>query len=297
MVFVTGKKLNLKNFLYPSQTMKTSIFIKNAVIASILCTGLIACNHTVTIEPPVDTIKDSAKASTVENLDQLMTNIPDPSAISKEMASEGIQINKALLNSPDKASSYTTSFQQAVNMGIYGADMGYLSAYNQLQDVVQYFVQVAKMGNSLGITSTFDQRLIQLIQKDATTNKDTLNALIQTSFDRAQRELYANKKAATGALIFGGGWIEGLYIATNMINGEKNAKNQQLYQRIWDHVYSIRYLQKALADYPNDADCVKMQKLLAPLEAASASLTNAGLSLKDIQNLKTTVTSIRSGLI
>lgn len=278
--------------------MKYTFYLKGAFVVALLSVALTSCNHTaVTVEPPVDTIKDSAKASTVVSLDQLMQNMPDPNTISKEMASEGIQMNKSLLNSPDKASSYSSSFQQAVNMGVYGADMGYLSSYNQLQDVVQYFVQVAKMASSLGITSAFDQKIVELIQKDASTNKDTLNALIQTSFDRAQRELYSNKRASTSTLIFGGGWIEGLYIATNMVNGEKNAKNQALYQRIWDHLFAIRYLQKALGDYPNDADCGKMQKILAPIEAASAALTNAGLSLKDIQSLKATVTSVRNGLI
>ncbi len=285
-----------KNYILPIP-MKNKFYIRNLLIMAALGAGLSSCTHTVTIEPPVDTIKDSAKASTVESLNQLMANIPDHSAISKELASEGVQMNKSLLNSSDNASSYSSTFQQAVNMGVYGADMGYLSAYNQLQDVVQYFVQVAKLASGLGITSTFDQHLIGLIQKDASTDKDTLNALIQTSFDRAQSELYSNKKASTATLIFGGGWIEGLYIATNLVNGEKNAKNQALYQKIWDHLYAVRYLEKALGDYPKDADCVKMQKILEPIDAASQGLTNAGLSLKDIQSLKATVTSIRNGLI
>lgn len=277
--------------------MKKTFSFQTIFFSGLLLIGLTSCKSSVTIEPPVDVIKDSAKASTVESLDQLMTNIPAPTVVSKELSSAGITLNKALLNSPDKASSYSAAFQQAVNMGIYGADLGYLSSFGQAQDVVQYFMQVAKLGNSLGITSAFDQKVIGLIQKDASTNKDTLNALIQTTFDRSQRELYSNKRASTGALIFGGGWIEGLYIATNMITEEKSAKNQAIYQRVWDHVFAIRYLQKALADYPNDADCAKMQKLIAPICDVSNSLSNSGFTLKDIQNLKTTITGIRNGLI
>ncbi len=265
----------------------------------LLMLGLTSCNnHAVVVAPPDEVIKDSAKASTVTSLDMLMANIPAPTAISKELSKEGVQMNKALLNSPDKGSSYSSTFQQAVNMGVFGADLGYLSAYNQTQDVLQYFMQVSKLGSGLGITSVYDQKLADLFKNAAASNKDTLNALIQTSFERAQKELYSNKRATVGTLIFAGGWIEGLYIATSLVTDEKNDKNAQLYQRIWDHVYAIRYLQQALGDYQKtNTDCANMLNMIKPIGDVSASLSNDGLSLKDVQNLKTIVTGIRTKII
>lgn len=248
--------------------------------------------------PPDEAIKDSAKNSTVTSLDMLMANIPQPTAITKELSKEGIQMNKSLLNSPDKSSSYSSTFQQGVNMGVYGADLGYLSCYNQMQDVLSYFMQVSKMANGLGITSVFDQHLVDLFKNAAGNNKDTLNALVQTAFERSQKELYSNKRATVGTLIFAGGWIEGLYIATNLVSDEKNDKNRQLYQRIWDHVYAVRYLQQALNDYQKtNADCANMLKMIQPIIDISSSLTNDGFKLKDIQNLKSVVTDIRGKLI
>jgi hypothetical protein len=279
--------------------MKKVAFYLSSSYCLLVLIGLTSCNnHSVVVAPPDEAIKDSAKASTVTSLDMLMANIPTPTAISKELSKEGVQMNKGLLNSPDKASSYSSSFQQAVNMGVYGADLGYLSAYNQMQDVLQYFMQVSKLGSGLGIASVYDQKLIDLFKNAASSNKDTLNALIQTSFERAQKELYSNKRATVGTLIFAGGWIEGLYIATNLIKDEKNDKNKDLYQRIWDHVYAIRYLQQALGDYQkNNTDCANMLNMIKPIGDVSAGLTNDGLSLKDVQNLNAIVTGIRSKLI
>ncbi len=255
-------------------------------------------HHEVVVAPPDEVIKDSTKNSTIANLDMLMSNIPAPNVLSKELTKEGAQENKSLLNSPDKASSYSTSFQQAVNMGIYGADLGYLAGYNQMQDVLQYFSQVAKLGSSLGISSVYDQQLADMFKNAAAKNKDTLNALIQTSFDRAQKELYSNKRATISTLIFAGGWIEGLYIATSTVKDEKNDKNAAMYQRIWDHVYAIRYLQQALTDYQkNNADCANMLNMIKPLCDISASLNNSGLTLKDVQNLQSIVAGIRSKLV
>jgi hypothetical protein len=261
--------------------------------------ALTSCkHHDVNVMPADEVIKDSAKASTVTSLDMMMANIPQPTAIAKELSKEGVQVNKSLLNSPDKSSSYSSTFQQAVNMGIYGADLGYLSCYNQMQDVLQYFMQVSKMANGIGVTSVFDQKLVDLFKNAASSNKDTLNALVQTAFERAQKELYSNKRATVGTLIFAGGWIEGLYIATNLVSDEKNDKNAQLYQRIWDHVYAIRYLQQALSDnQKNNADCANMLKMIQPIIDISNNLTNDGFKLKDIQNLKSVVGDIRNKLI
>jgi hypothetical protein len=246
--------------------------------------------------PAEDVIKDSAKSSTVTNLDLLMTKIPAPSEISKELSKEGVQLNKAMLNPPDKGSSYSGTFQQAVNMGIFGADLGYLASYNQMQDATAYMAQVAKLAAAIGITSAYDQKLMDQF-KSATTNKDSIDIVIQTAFDRAQKELYSNKRASTSTLIFSGGWIEGLYIATSLVKDEKNDKNADLYGKIWNHLYAFSYLQKALQDYKSNADCAKMLDTLQPLFDAAAKLNDGGLALKDIQSIQATVTAIRSKLI
>jgi hypothetical protein len=278
--------------------MKNKALICSSIVCSLLLTLSSCKHHDMAVAPPDEVIKDSAKNSTVTSLDMLMANIPQPTAIGKELSKEGVQLNKALCNSPDKASSYSSTFQQAVNMGVYGADLGYLSCYNQTQDVMQYFAQVAKMGTSLGVGSVFDQHLVDLLGKAANNNKDTLNALVQTAFDRAQKELYSNKRATVGTLIFAGGWVEGLYIATNMVKDEKNGKNDQLYQKIWDELYAIRYLQQALGDYQKtNTDCANMLNIIKPISDASANLSDDGLKLKDVQSIQTMVAEIRGKLI
>ncbi|MGP8214766.1 MAG: hypothetical protein ACLQQ4_04305 [Bacteroidia bacterium] len=248
--------------------------------------------------PAEEVIKDSAKATTVTNLNLLMSNIPSPSDLSKELAKEGVQLNKGILNSPDKAGNYTGTYQQAVNMGIYGADMGYVTSYNQMQDASSYIMQVAKLAGALGVTSAYDQTLMTKF-KNAVSNKDSLSVVIQTAFDRAQTELYSNKRAATSTLIFAGGWIEGLYIATNLVTDEKNDKNAGMYTKIWSHVYAFSYLQKALADYQaSNTDCANMIKTLQPLfDIASKYSDASALSLQDIQSIKQAVTDVRNKLI
>lgn len=131
----------------------------------------------------------------------------------------------------------------------------------------------------------------------AVNNKDSINIVVQTAFERAQQELYSSKRASTSTLIFSGGWIEGLYIATSLIKDEKNDKNAGLYSKIWGHIYAFSYLQKALADYQSNPDCANMAKTLQPLFDIASKLTDSGLSLNDVQNINKAVSDIRSKLV
>ncbi|HWY98998.1 MAG TPA: hypothetical protein VNY36_07935 [Bacteroidia bacterium] len=277
--------------------MKKNLLVFGS-LALVVLTGVTGCkSNDGPAMPQEEVIKDSTKSGTLSNLNLIMSNIPAPSAISKELVKEGIQVNSSILNTPDKASSYSGNFSQAINMGIYGADMGYLASYNQMQQATSYMIQVAKLAQSLGITSAYDQKLMEQF-KSATTNKDSIDIVMQTAFDRAQKELYSNKRASTSTLIFAGGWIEGLYIATNLVKDEKNDKNKDLYGRIWSHVYAFNYLQKVLTDYKaSSPDCANLLGQLQPLFDAASKLSDSGLSLSDVQNLKQTVTGIRSKLI
>jgi hypothetical protein len=277
--------------------MKKNLLVFGSLTLAVM-TGVIGCKSNDGPAMPQDeVIKDSTKSGTLSNLNLILSNIPAPSAISKELVKEGIQVNSSILNTPDKASSYSGNFAQAINMGIYGADMGYLASYNQMQQATSYLIQVGKLAQGLGITSAYDQKLMDQF-KSATTNKDSIDIVIQTAFDRAQKELYSNKRASTSTIIFAGGWIEGLYIATNLVKDEKNDKNKDLYSRIWSHVYAFSYLQKVLTDYKaSNPDCANLLTQLQPLFDASSKLSDGGLSLNDVQNLKQIVTGIRSKLI
>src|SRR5579872_3494137 len=103
--------------IYHQSNMKKQVLICSSFICMVLISLTSCKHHDVVVMPADEVIKDSAKNSTVTSLDMLMSNIPQPTTISKELSKEGAQMNKSLLNSPDKSSSYSSTYQQAVNMG------------------------------------------------------------------------------------------------------------------------------------------------------------------------------------
>ena len=75
--------------------------------------------------------------------------LPSPYQASYAIKKSNIDFRKSILNPPDNVSNYTTNFQKALNIGIYGTDLGYLNIYDQLPDVISYFTVIKKSFFSL----------------------------------------------------------------------------------------------------------------------------------------------------
>src|ERR1051325_7064891 len=82
------------------------------------------------IETP-DTVK-----SAVLNVGGELFSVPSPIQTAVLIQKSGITYDKSVLNLSNKVNTYPTDFSRALNLGIYGADLGYVSLYNQTQDAL-----------------------------------------------------------------------------------------------------------------------------------------------------------------
>jgi hypothetical protein len=58
-----------------------------------------------------------------------------------------IPYNEAALNPVTNADNYLTSSKAALNLGVYGVDLGYLKIFRKNQDMFNYMLTVRKMAN------------------------------------------------------------------------------------------------------------------------------------------------------
>jgi len=188
---------------------------------------------------------DTLSVDTKASLGSISVNIPLPLEISGEISGAGINYNKSLLNSGSKASGYSTNYQKALNLGVYGTDLGYCTGFQQLQDALEYLGAIKKLAEGVGIASAFDEatikQVVESMGKEDTTGKTA--ALIKDAFGKAERNLRSHDRIAVVALMFCGGWVEGLYIVTQAIGTtERNSKTEKLYTRIWNQAFSFQYV-------------------------------------------------------
>src|SRR5687768_1496297 len=103
------------------------------LIAGIFFVLLTACS-------PGNKDEDQAFADVLEDTDlegqvisgevnDILHRIPSPLEISVLLKESGRKYNAGFLNAPDNLSRYNTNYKRALNLGIYGTDLGYTNIY------------------------------------------------------------------------------------------------------------------------------------------------------------------------
>jgi len=172
-------------------------------------------------------------------------SIPSPIQIALLSKDLNIPFDMNLLNSTDKYSHYTTSFKQSLNLGVYGADLGYLNIYDQLPDAAQYFGVIKTMSKDLGIMNTFSQETINRIERN-NNNKDSLVFILSTIYRDVDSYLLDNDRDEVGVLIIAGGWIESIYIMSQLA---KNTNNVEIIDRIGEQKSPLKNLIELLRPF------------------------------------------------
>ncbi len=188
--------------------------------------------------------KDSAKTELL-NLNNQIFSIPSPVQTVLLIKKGGYTYNKNILNVTDNYSKYDTRFKRALNLGIYGADLAYISLYDQTQDAMQYLTTVQKLSTDIGVAQSFSPELIKRFQNNMGV-EDSLLAMISSAFRNSDAFFKDNNQRDLSSLIIVGGWIETLYVAT-----QENAGNNkdELVRRIAEQKISIQNLIKMLLAY------------------------------------------------
>lgn len=171
--------------------------------------------------------------------------LPSPYQATYLIKKSNINFNKSLLNPADRVSSYSTNFTKALNIGVYGTDLGYLNIYDQVPDVISYFTIVKKLSQELGIHNALQTSIIERIENNI-DNQDSLLHFLTNTYKQFDIYLKQNNRKDIGALIIAGGWIESLYILSqNAID----TKNRQIINRLGEQKHPLDNLIEILSPY------------------------------------------------
>jgi len=179
-----------------------------------------------------------------------MFSIPSPIQTAMLIEKSGADYNKSFLNDAKKVTTYATNYQKALNLGVYGADVGYVTIYDQSQDAIKYLSVINKLSDELGITGAFDQNTIKRFENNFGKRDSMLN-LVAVAYRNSDAFLKDNDRMNVGALILAGGWIETLYFSTQIAAKDKN---QEVINRIGEQKYTLNNIVKMLTQYYNQPE-------------------------------------------
>jgi hypothetical protein len=176
--------------------------------------------------------------------------LPSPYQATITIRNQNIDFNKSLLNQVENYKNYTTSFKQALNIGIYGTDLGYLSLYDQSTESISYFTAIKKLSDDLGINDAVDPEKLHTIERNI-KDQDSLLYFLSNTYRLFDSYLKENNRKEIGALIIAGGWIESIYILSQTLI---ETNDRALINRLGEQKHPLDNLIELLSSYYYNSD-------------------------------------------
>ncbi len=199
----------------------------------------------------VDTADAQSKVKDVK-AQNVFYSIPSPIETTTLLKAAGAKYNSKILNPIENASRYETVAAKALNLGIYGSDLSFTSIFDQTQESMLYLRCTNKLASGLGISGAFDETTTSRIEANM-QDRDSLLAIISDSYWNADAYLKENGQPGVSALIVAGGWMEGLYIATQIA---ATTKNEGIATRIGEQKLSLENLIALLEGYKSENEAI-----------------------------------------
>ncbi len=222
---------------------------------------------------------------------QIFYLLPSPVETAMILENTEVEFSDSYILSLKAVDLYETTTEQALNLGVYSADLAYLTMFNQTQYSIDYMAVCKKLAEDMGIMNVISDSVLNEIQEKI-KNRDEVMNIISEQFMEVNAYLEENDRAVSAALIVYGGWIEGLYVSI-MLVGDDVQNNPQLVEMIYDQRISLNDLISLVAIYKDIDD---MKKFLVELNELKKiyEMMDMPVNQNQFDQLKSKITLMRN---
>ncbi len=154
-----------------------------------------------------------------------------------------------LVNLPNNVDNYLDSKSKTLNLGVYLADLSYMTLFGKTGNLKKYMNAIAVLSEDLRLEIPYEKDIFIRINKNINNNDSIIN-IADEYYSKVIDYLMKNNKEKTLAVISIGGYIEGLYIAINLT--DEFSKNSPVIQRIAEQKLSFENLKMFTYKFRND---------------------------------------------
>ncbi|MBN1112666.1 MAG: hypothetical protein JXA53_07090 [Bacteroidales bacterium] len=245
--------------------MKSTINIM--LILSAIIISISSCNNASNEERMFAEARDSVNYDgelpvAKEVVSDMIQNVTSPIEMASLIKALNMPFSKNYLAPTDNLEKYVTNFEQALALGIYGADLGYINMYEKTSSVLAYISAMKDLANELKIGQFFDFNTL----KDLATNSENIDSLVyisQRSFTKMDNYLRESQRSKLSSLMVTGVWIEGVCIASNVA---LKSNNEEVAEKIGDQKVILKTLLIILENYKKDTKVIDLVNKLKELE-------------------------------
>lgn len=182
----------------------------------------------------------------IDKAKKIFYSLPSPLETAMLLKSAGVEYNELILNGLNNVEKYSTNRSKALNLGIYTTDLSLACLFDQPQASLNYMDATTRLANEMGISDAIDKETLQRL-KENLDNRDVVMDIISETFLNSSSYLKENDQQDVAAMVLVGGWIEGLYIGTQMV-GDGPVENNELVNRIAEQKLSFSIVERMLQD-------------------------------------------------
>ena len=212
----------------------------------------------------LDSAKNTGPSIDEEVINSILQQIPSPLEISVLLKQSGTKYNSSILNSPENLSKYNSNYKKALNLGIYGTDLGYTNIYEQNQDGIKYLSTIKSLADGLNIGQFFDIETIGRLASNS-KNLDSLLLITTQNFNTINHYLQTQSRANLSVLLLTGGWLEAMQITCQV--AANNPKNKDLKETIGAQKIILEQIVLLLTFYKGDENMASLLKDMESLKA------------------------------
>jgi hypothetical protein len=223
------------------------VLLFSVLIAGCKSGGSKAPKEDLTVEVPKD---NTAVYEDIKQAEKIFNALPSPLESAMLIKSAGAKFDQKLLNPIGSVNKYVTNKSMALNLGIYTCDLSFASLYEQTQLIIDYMNAAKKMADGLGILKAIEQSTIDRLEENI-NNSEVIMEIVSETFMNSSSYLQDNGQPAIAAMTLVGGWFEGLYISTQLVD-MKEFNGNKLVTRIIDQKLSIDILISLLESSKGD---------------------------------------------
>ncbi|MBP5370622.1 MAG: hypothetical protein IKO90_02870 [Bacteroidales bacterium] len=260
-----------------------------------LLSGIVSCSNSdkknsSSTEDVVDQ-ELQEKQQVVNDVKKVMYSLPSPVETTLLLKKAGAGYDESLLNPTSNSNKYNTDKQKALNLGVYGADLSYASIFEQDQTIMQYMNVSKKLAIGLDLLAAIDQSIIDRLEANH-DNRDSVIRIISETFLNSNSTLKEDNRPEMAALILAGGWVEALYLATQLTKDV--VKDKDLVERIVEQKLSFGEMEKLLGVYTDNPDIAEVLTQLQPISQAFNAIEIVKSGIETITDEETGSTVLKS---
>ncbi len=193
-------------------------------------------------------------------------SVPSPNELFSIIKDSKLPYKEGVISTD--AVNYGSSTEQSLNFGRLTADIAYTASYERFQESTANFDNLRKIGDELGISYVFDELMVNRVKSNM-DNPDSLEVISTSSYQRIIGMLEENEKGSTLAIIATGGFVESIYILTNLI-GEYE-EGSEVISRLADEKIVMENVIDYLKMYEDEE---RVQTVLNDLKPVSSVFLN-----------------------